>query len=91
MFDVIVPNYEVLAAMIRDEDVNSSNFERNNILLTTELLNQPSDPHASIWSPQRAKYFWEFENRFKIYSDLVCPNFKYDGRDIYLRFHVKRV
>lgn len=91
LVDVIVPNYEILADMIMNEDVNSSDFERKNILLTTELLNQPSDPHASIWTPQRAKYFWEFEDRFTIYDDLIWPKFEYDGRDIYLRFHVKRI
>jgi len=88
--DVIVPNYEKLANMILQENINDINFERKNILLTTELLNEPSCPHASIWTPQRAKYFWEFEDRFKIYEELIWETFEYDRRDIYLRFHLKR-
>lgn len=90
MVDIIVPNYEKLANMILQENINDINFERKNILLTTELLNEPSCPHASIWTPQRAKYFWEFEDRFTIYEELIWETFEYDRRDIYLRFHLKR-
>ena len=56
--DVIVPNYTFLASMILHEDVNSVFFEKDNVLLTTELLNEPSCPHASIWTEARAKYSW---------------------------------
>jgi len=87
--DVIVPNYAVLAEMILKEHTTYPNFEQHNIELTTELLNEPSCPHASIWTVDRVKYFWEFEKRFK--SFLIVPNFTYDGREIYMRFKVKRV
>ena len=86
--DVIVPNYYTLAQMIIQEDPTSPIFEENNILLTTELLNEPSCPHASIWTPGRAYHFWEMEGRFKVVN--VIPNFKFDGRDIYLRFQARR-
>ena len=86
--DVIVPNYNTLAQMILDEDPRSPVFEENNILLTTELLNEPSCPHASIWTPDRAYHFWEMEGRFKV--ENVQPNFTFDGRDIYLRFQARR-
>jgi len=86
--DIIVPNYEILAKMILDEVIDQ-NFEANNILLTTELLNEPSCPHASIWTPQRAKHFWELEKRFKIIQEY--PRYEFDGRNIYLRFLAKRV
>jgi hypothetical protein len=82
--DVIVPNYNRLAGMILHEDVNSVSFEERNILLTTELLNEPSCPHASIWTAERAKYFWELEGRFKV--KVIIPSFDFDGRDIYIRF-----
>jgi hypothetical protein len=87
--DVIVPNYYTLAEMILDDDVENPEFEERNILLTTELLNEPSCPHASIWTPQRAKHFWEFEGRFSVSE--VDPHFVYDGRNIYLRFQAVRV
>lgn len=89
--DIIVPNYEILADMILAEKISSKNFERDNILLTTELLNEPSCPHASIWTPARAIYFWEFEKRFKIENGKLTSQFEYDGRDIYLRFQAVRI
>jgi len=87
--DVIVPNYEILSTMILNEDCKRPEFEADNILLTTELLNEPSCPHASIWTPDRAYHFWEMEERFKI-KDLI-RNFTFDGRDIYLRFSAERI
>ena len=90
--DVIVPNYKILASMILNEDkyhqLKDFNFEQWNIQLTTELLNEPSCPHASIWTDTRAKYFWELENRFKV--DKINPAYIFDGREIYLRFKANR-
>jgi len=87
--DVIVPNYTTLAGMILEEDVGSFRFEKRNVLLTTELLNEPSCPHASIWTEPRAKHFWEFEERFKVKT--IWPRFSFDGRDIYIRFKAVRL
>lgn len=90
LVDIIVPNYRVLANMIlTEDDPNMPGFEANNILLTTELLNEPSCPHASIWTAKRAKYFFELEKRFKIIS--VDESFEFDGRNIYLRFQAERI
>ncbi len=87
--DVIVPDYKVLAHRILTFDnPMSSNFEAENIELTTELLNEPSCPHASIWTVDRANYFWMLENRFFI--DEIQTDFEFDGRDLYLRFIAKR-
>jgi hypothetical protein len=90
--DIIVPNYEILAKMILEEDPMdpaSGNFEAHNILLTTELLNEPSCPHASIWTQQRAHYYFQLERRFTIVGS--ANRFNFDGRDIYLRFHAQRI
>jgi hypothetical protein len=87
--DIIVPNYNNLATMILYEDCMDPGFEANNILLTTELLNEPSCPHASIWTPSRAKYFMELEGRFRVKD--IDERYKFDGRDIYLRFSAVRV
>jgi len=90
--DVIVPNYETLAQLllleIKTWDPDSS-FEAHNTLLTTELLNEPSCPHASIWTALRANYFWQLEGRFGV--EILDQNFNFDGRSIYLRFSAKRL
>jgi hypothetical protein len=89
--DVIVPNYRILAQMIIEESMNNEYFEHDNILLTTELLNEPSCPHASIWTPARAVHFWEFEKRFIVHNGKLSSQFVYDGRDVYLRFQAERI
>lgn len=90
--DVIVPNYKTLATMILEEEQRlefGENFEQYNIELTTELLNEPSSPHASIWTNSRAEYFFTLEQRFNIIE--MKEDFSFDGRDIYLRFIAERV
>ena len=92
--DVIVPNYSILASMLLEEatmdaDTFNEEFETRNITLTTELLNEPSCPHASIWTDIRADYFFTLEGRFKIID--VCNHFDFDGRNIYLRFWAERL
>jgi predicted SAM-dependent methyltransferase len=85
--DIIVPNYEILADMILNEnlskDVNHTEWERHDTMLTYELLNEPSMPHASIWTPNRIKYFFDLEERFEIKE--LNPNYLFDGRDLYIR------
>jgi hypothetical protein len=92
--EVIVPNYKILAEMILEEDGffeenNAAAFPQHDILLTTELLNEPSCPHASIWTHERAHYFWELEERFRVIE--AQRQFEFDGRDIYLRFVAERL
>jgi len=89
LVDIIVPNYQLLARMLLSEDVNSLDFEKMNILLTTEMLNEPCSPHTSIWTPERARKFFELEGRFKITH--IDSQFEFDGRDIYLRFQANKV
>lgn len=90
LVDVIVPNYEVLASMIlKEKDIDQKDFPSHDILLTTELLNEPSCPHASIWTPTRAAYFFSgLESRFKILS--IQERYEFDGRDIYMRVIAKK-
>lgn len=91
--DVIVPNYETLGHMLISEEANITsqliNFEEENILLTTELLNEPSCPHASIWTKWRAHHFFQLEKRFLVTG--YDESFRFDGRDIYLRFIAERL
>lgn len=88
--DVIVPDYKILAAMLLSEDdvLYHPGFEAHNIILTTELLNEPGCPHASIWTPQRIDKFWKLEDRFKVIQ-TISP-YKFDGRRIYLRSIIER-
>lgn len=89
--DIIVPDYEILAARLLSEEPFSQQFEEEDILLTTELLNEPSCPHASIWTRKRAMKFWELEKRFKVDEEKIQLNYAFDGRDIYLRFFAERI
>ena len=86
--DIIVPDYQELAHRILNENVNSKYFERDNILTTTELLNEPGDPHASIWTIPRIKHFFELEGRFEVIK--IENGYHFDGRDIYLHAVVER-
>ena len=87
--DIIVPNYETLCKMILEETKCRTYNESKNIIMTTELLNEPGCPHASIWTPFRIHHFFELEGRFEVTN--ICENYEFDGRDIYLRFEVKRI
>lgn len=87
--DVIVPNYEILANLILSDSPYDKNFEAQNIRLTTELLNEPSCPHASIWTPERAEYFWGLEGRF--HTKIDSEHYSFDDRDLYLKFTAMRL
>jgi len=88
MVEVIVPDYKLLADMLLKEKTSNKNFEKNNIILTTELLNDPGSPHASIWTTDRAKYYFEYEKRFKV--GYCSTPYSFDGRNIYLYFLAKK-
>lgn len=89
--DVIVPDYKILADMLMKDNPWKKNFHADNILLTTELLNEPSCPHASIWTRKRVVYFWELEERFKVDRATIETPVSFDNRDIYLRFKAVRI
>jgi len=88
--EVIVPDYKLLAKRVLDEKVfDNPNFEAEDIITTFELLNEPYCPHASVWTADRALYFFGLEERFKIIE--INENYPFDGRDIYLRFVAERI
>jgi len=89
--DIIVPDFRKLADILLNQDCTSNkNFEAMNILLTTEILNEPSCPHASIWTEDRLLHFFcNIEKRFRLIQ--FFRDFPFDGRDIYLRAKFKRV
>lgn len=86
--DIIVPNYKTLAKMILDEQPGSKEWEAHDIVLTYELLNDPNNPHASVWTTDRLNYFFTLEGRF---TSFKCQDsYLFDGRDIYIRFQALR-
>ena len=87
--EVIVPDYKLLAERILREDVTHKDFDKEDIITTTELLNEPDCPHASIWTESRSIYFFEYEERFLVRESWTPYSF--DGRNIYLKFIAERV
>lgn len=88
--DIIVPDYRKLARLLLEDKTSDEDFESKNILLTTELLNEPSCPHASIWTQDRLLHFFaNIEERFHL---IKCwKDYEFDGRNIYLRALFKRI
>jgi len=89
IIDIIVPDYQILAERIIAENTESLNFESEDIITTYELLNDMPSPHLSIWTVNRIRHFFELEGRFILKE--TTENFKFDGRDIYLRAKVERL
>lgn len=89
LIDVIVPDYRKLARRILSEDPFDEHFESDDIITTFELLNEPYDPHASIWTKERVHKFFTLEGRFQI--NEIQDNYYFDGRDIYIRFIAERI
>ena len=89
VIEVIVPDYEALAKMLIQESIHDDNYEANNIIITTEMLNEPQDPHASVWTVARMRHYWELEGRFK--TKDIEHSYEFDGRNIYIRALLERI
>lgn len=87
--DVICPDYQLLAQHILNEDPYDEDFEKHDIVVSTELFNEVSDPHQNITTPDRLKKLFEFEGRFKL--DEEFKPYLFDGRRIYFRSLFKRI
>jgi predicted SAM-dependent methyltransferase len=90
--DIIVPDYETLAELLLKENPGEPShwgWEQHDTLLTYEMLNEPGNPHASIWTAQRLDYFFTLEERFKPVD--MKRNYNFDGRDCYIRYIAERV
>jgi len=59
-----------------------SKFEKALIDIHTEIFNEPSDPHRSVWTPGLAKYYLELEQYWEVVNidELIL-----DNRDWYLK------
>ena len=89
VIDIIVPDYQVIADRILKENVWDPSFPAEDIITSTELLNEPDSPHQSIWTKDRMEYFWGLEERFKV-VEQVTP-FPFDGRITHLRSEIHRI
>ena len=87
--DIVVPDYNNLCQRVLDEEPGAEGWEAHDILVTTEIVNHPSDPHASIWTGKRLKHFFTLEGRFKTLS--LVTYYMFDGRDIYIRYQAERI
>lgn len=87
VIDLVCPNFRSLSKMILDEDVDDPNFDKNDIIISTEIFNETYDPHQNITTPQRIKRLFEYEGRFEVIQSAQCT---YDGRDIYFRSIIRR-
>jgi len=85
--DVVSPDFRSLAQMILDENVNDPDFDKNDIILSTEIFNEAYDPHQNITTSHRTKRLFEYEGRFEV---IKSYQYKYDGRDIYFRSLIRR-
>jgi len=89
IIDIISPDYKILAEMIINENVNDPGFDKKDIILSTELFNEPSDPHNNITTSERVKRIFEYEKRFKVLKDISKKEF--DGRNIYFQSIIQRI
>lgn len=89
IIDIISPNYKILSNMILYEDtVNDPDFDKKDIIISTELFNESHDSHQNITTPERIKRLFEYEGRFEL-IDFKTP-YRFDERDIYFWALIKR-
>jgi len=89
MVDVIAPDYQLLAQQILNEDPYEKDFDKHDIIISTEMFNEVSDPHQNITTPKRIEKLFEYEGRFKV-EELFKP-YLFDGRKIYFRSLIRRI
>lgn len=89
LVDIISPDYGILGKMIAEENVYDPNFDKNDIILSTEIFNEISDPHKNITTPNRLKRLFKYEDRFVPYEEF--KNYNFDGRNIYFRSIFRRI
>lgn len=87
--EIIVPDYAKLAQMLLDENIGGPGWENENIIITTELVNDPGCPHTSVWTEDRLIHFFTLEKRFEVLE--IIKDYNFDGRDIYLKAKFKNI
>ena len=89
VIDLVCPDFQILAKMILEEKpLKNPDFDKNDIIISTELFNEPDDPHLNITTPDRIIRLFEYEGRFK--NEYTISPYFFDGRKIYFRSIIKR-
>lgn len=86
---IIVPDFDHVAntVMRLSRYDTALQFHRVLVFAHTELFNEPSDPHRSIWNRTLAKYYMELED---FWEDINMENQKIENRSWYLRITAKK-
>jgi len=87
---IIVPDFlEVLEELekLSVEDCSVKEFREKLTSVTTEIFNEPSDPHKSVWTTQLAEYYITTE---KYWDLLTVKHTTVDNRSWYLDITAKR-
>jgi hypothetical protein len=87
---IIVPDFDVIIKEVQNFSVEKSfsEMELSLIRIITEIFNEPSDPHRSIWNRSFASYYLTLEKYWDI--EKMC-NVTLDNRQgYYLLIHAKK-
>lgn len=89
--NIIVPDFTKVfekISLMDPEKMCASEFNRSMIEVTTEMFNEPNDPHCSIWTPAFARYYIELEKYWKV-AELKYVTL--DNRDWYMSITANRI
>jgi hypothetical protein len=90
IIEVVCPDYKKLAQMIlNDLPTDATKYEQQEIVLYTELFNEPNDPHCFITTHERLERVFTLENRFKILDGDQPVSF--ENRTIYFQMKFQRI
>ncbi len=84
---ITVPDFEKVLETLKSLDPFSQTaiqFNKQLIQVSTELFNEPNDPHKSPWTKKLAKYYVELEDYWKVTS---IKEVSLDGRDWYMQIN----
>lgn len=83
--EIVVPNFDHISGIVLDMDSKTDKaqeFQRNLIIAHTEVFNDETDPHRSIWNEPLAHYYMETEKYWQILK--LEENFEIDNRNCYM-------
>ena len=82
--NIIVPDFNAVAKRLKNinRHLSAVVFNRDLIDIETELFNEPSDPHRSVWTKELAHYYFELEGFWNIKK--IHMNMQLDNRNWYM-------
>jgi len=88
--EIVVPDFvKVINDLDRYDPMTdpAQDFNRIMVQAQTEIFNEPSDPHRSIWTSKLAKYYLEIEH---YWENITIEGATIDNRDWYLYVNATR-